>query len=85
MQDCEVFAIPNWKHEIRGSIAASHRQGHDESSGLVFVKGKVYGVGDVYLGRAKGTHSRVLFANTYLSRSVVSHGWTNWSYPGNTE
>ncbi|KAL8481342.1 hypothetical protein ACS0TY_027743 [Phlomoides rotata] len=83
--DCEVFAISNWKHEIRGSIAASHRQGHDESSGLVFVKGKVYGVGDVYLGRAKGTHSRVLFANTYLSTSVISHGWTNWSFPGTTK
>lgn len=77
--------VPNLKSEIRGSIAASHRQRGDASSGFVFVKSRVYGVGDVYLGRAKGTHSRVVFADSYLSKSVLSHGWTDWSFPHTKE
>ncbi|KAH6769578.1 Pectin lyase-like superfamily protein [Perilla frutescens var. hirtella] len=83
--DCEVFVVPNLKSEIGGSIAASHRHRSNASSGFVFVKSKVYGVGNVYLGRAKGTHSRVVFADSYLSNSVISHGWTDWSYPGSKE
>ncbi|KAG8370528.1 hypothetical protein BUALT_Bualt14G0126200 [Buddleja alternifolia] len=82
--DCELFVIANSRDEIRGSITANYRQRHSESSGFVFVKGKVYGTGDVYLGTAKGAHSRVVFANTYLSRTVIPHGWTNLSYPGST-
>lgn len=78
-----MFVVPNLKSEVRGSIAASHRQRADASSGFVFVKSRVYGVGDVYLGRAKGTHSRVVFADSYLSKSVISHGWTDWSFPHN--
>jgi len=39
----------------------------------------------VYLGRAKGPYSRVIFAKTYLSKTVVPEGWTNWSYDGSTE
>lgn len=85
LQDCEVFVVPNLNSEIRGSVAASHRQRGNASSGFVFVKSKVYGVGDVYLGRAKGTHSRVVFADSYLSKSVISHGWTDWSYRGSKE
>lgn len=85
LQDCEVFVVPNLNSEIRGSVAASHRQRGNASSGFVFVKSKVYGVGEVYLGRAKGTHSRVVFADSYLSKSVISHGWTDWSYSGSKE
>jgi len=45
----------------------------------------VYGIGDVYLGRAKGAYSRVIFAKTYLSKTIVPKGWTNWSFDGATE
>lgn len=85
--DCEIFVIANQKFEVGGSIAASHRQSHDENSGFVFVKGRVYGVGNgnVHLGRAHGSHSRVIFVNTYLSRTVIPQGWTNWNYEGTTE
>ncbi|PIN19219.1 Pectinesterase [Handroanthus impetiginosus] len=82
--DCEVFVIGDPRAEIQGSITAHYRQRHNENSGFVFVKGKVYGIGDVYLGRAKGAHSRVVFANTYLSNTIIPHGWSNWSYPGST-
>ncbi|KAL2464280.1 putative pectinesterase 67 [Forsythia ovata] len=85
MQDCEIFVIANKRHEIRGSITANSRQSAKESSGFIFVKGRVYGIGDVYLGRAKGAYSRVVFANTYFSRTVIPQGWTNWSHPGSTD
>lgn len=70
--------------KIHGSITAHNRES-DDDSGFVFVKGKVYGIGDVYLGRTKGPYSRVIFAKSYLSKTIVAAGWTNWSYAGSTE
>ncbi|KAL8047514.1 hypothetical protein ABFX02_07G005200 [Erythranthe guttata] len=83
--DCEILATNDLRHEIGGSITANYRQNHKESSGFIFINGKVYGIGNVYLGSAKGTHSRVVFANTYLSRSIIPQGWTNYTYQGNTD
>jgi len=81
---CEIFVIADMRVNILGSITAHNRES-DDDSGLVFVKGKVYGIGDVYLGRAKGAHSRTIFAKTYLSRTIDPKGWTNWSYNGPTQ
>ncbi|KAK3002596.1 hypothetical protein RJ639_022368 [Escallonia herrerae] len=77
---CEIFVIADRRVEIRGSVTAQHRQNAKENSGFVFLKGKVYGVRDVYLGRAKGAYSRVVFANTYLSNTIAPQGWTSLSY-----
>lgn len=86
MQSCEIFVISDKRVSIKGSVTANHRENANEFSGFVFIKGKVYGVGDhVYLGRAKGPFSRVVFAETYLSKTIVPQGWTNWSYTGGTE
>ncbi|KAI4303131.1 hypothetical protein MLD38_038800 [Melastoma candidum] len=82
---CEIFVIDDKRLTIHGSITAQNRGSKDENSGFVFIKGKVYGIGDVYLGRAKGAYSRVVFARMYFSRTIVPHGWTNWSYDGNTK
>ncbi|XP_050290805.1 probable pectinesterase 67 [Quercus robur] len=82
---CEIFVIGDKRVKIRGSVTAQNRESENDYSGFVFVKGKVYGVGSVYLGRAKGPHSRVLFAKTYLSKTIAPKGWTNWSYDGSTE
>ncbi|KAI4338557.1 hypothetical protein MLD38_023602 [Melastoma candidum] len=82
---CEIFVIDDKRLTIHGSITAQNRGSKDDNSGFVFIKGKVYGVEDVYLGRAKGAYSRVVFARTYLSKTIVPHGWTNWSYDGNTK
>ncbi|KAG6538251.1 hypothetical protein ZIOFF_003364 [Zingiber officinale] len=73
------------RKKILGSITAQNRESADETSGFVFHKAKVYGVGDVYLGRAKGAYSRVIFAETYLSKTITPRGWTNWSYDGETD
>lgn len=85
LQNCEIFVIADKRVKILGSITAQNRESAEEESGFVFVGGKVYGIGDVYLGRAKGPYSRVLFAHAYLSRTITPHGWTNWSYAGSTE
>ncbi|KAJ9154612.1 hypothetical protein P3X46_027931 [Hevea brasiliensis] len=81
---CELFVIADMRVKILGSITAHNRES-DDDSGFVFVKGKVYGVGHVFLGRAKGAYSRTVFANTYLSNAIAPQGWTNWSYIGSTE
>ncbi|KAL6970774.1 putative pectinesterase 67 [Sarracenia purpurea var. burkii] len=81
---CEIFVVADRRVEIHGSITAHHRENANENSGFVFINGKIYGVGDVHLGRAKGAYSRVIFANTYISKTIVPQGWTNWSYDGST-
>ncbi|KAL8157923.1 putative pectinesterase 67 [Apium graveolens] len=83
---CEIFVIDDKKVEIHGSITAQSRESASENSGFVFQGGKVYGIGQVYLGRAKGAFSRVVFAKTYLSRTIVPEGWSLWRYDdGGTE
>ncbi|KAM7278616.1 hypothetical protein ACFE04_005750 [Oxalis oulophora] len=84
-ESCEIFVVDDKRISIKGSITAQNRESEHDNSGFVFIKGKVYGIGGVYLGRAKGPYSRVIFAKTYLSRTIVPEGWTNWSYDGSTE
>ncbi|XP_008781333.2 probable pectinesterase 67 [Phoenix dactylifera] len=81
-QSCEIFVLTDRRTKILGSITAQNRQSADEDSGFVFLKGKIYGIGNVYLGRAKGAHSRVIFSKTYLSKTITPDGWTHWSYDG---
>ncbi|KAL0008812.1 hypothetical protein SO802_010314 [Lithocarpus litseifolius] len=79
---CEIFVIGDKRVKIRGSVTAQNRESENDYSGFSFVKGKVY---SVCLGRAKGPHSRVFFAKTYLSKTIAPQGWINWSYDGSTE
>ncbi|KAK3188755.1 hypothetical protein Dsin_028316 [Dipteronia sinensis] len=83
--NCELFVVADQRVSIHGSITAQNREDEGDNSGFVFIKGKVYGIGNVYLGRAKGPYSRTIFAKTYLSKTIVPQGWTNWSYDGSTE
>ncbi|XP_052206884.1 probable pectinesterase 67 [Diospyros lotus] len=84
-ESCEVFVITDTRLKLQGSITAHNRADSVENGGFVFNKGKVYGIGEVFLGRAKGAYSRVIFANTYISKTIIPQGWTNWSYPGSTQ
>lgn len=83
-QNCELFVIADERVSIHGSITAHNRESAECQSGFVFIKGKVYGIGYVYLGRAKGAYSRTIFAKTYLSKTIVPHGWTKWSCQTNS-
>ncbi|KAF8730420.1 hypothetical protein HU200_016997 [Digitaria exilis] len=81
----EIFVKPDRRTEILGSITAQDRMTDNDNSGFVFLKGKVYGVGEVYLGRVTAPDSRVLFADTYLSKTINPAGWTSIGYTGSTE
>lgn len=73
-QDC-------WINVVRegGFITAQGRQGSDDPSGFVFIRGKVYGSGQQsYLGRAYGPYARVIFQQTYLDTVVSPTGWQAW-------
>ncbi|KAJ0979949.1 hypothetical protein J5N97_015423 [Dioscorea zingiberensis] len=84
-QNCEIFVLEDDRAKIHGSITAHHRESPDDKSAFIFLRGKVYGVGEVYLGRPRSPHSRVIFSKTYLSKTITSQGWTNWSYNGPIE
>ncbi|XLR61004.1 probable pectinesterase 67 [Arachis hypogaea] len=84
-EGCEIFVIDDKRVTIHGSITAQNRESEREISGFIFNKCRVYGIGGVYLGRAKGPYSRTIFAHSYLSKTVVPEGWTNWSYDGPTK
>ncbi|KVH99766.1 Pectinesterase, active site-containing protein [Cynara cardunculus var. scolymus] len=83
--DCEILVIMDNRMEILGSVTAHSRTSTNENTGFVFIRGKIYGTGHAFLGRPKGDHSRVVFVNTYMSKSVRPEGWSKWNHNGNLE
>ncbi|KAI3684022.1 hypothetical protein L1987_84544 [Smallanthus sonchifolius] len=83
--ECEIFVIADKRIEIEGSVTAHTRSSINENTGFVFLKGRVYGIGHAFLGRPRGDHSRVVFAKTYMSKTVRPQGWTNWNHNGSLE
>ncbi|XP_018715959.2 probable pectinesterase 55 [Eucalyptus grandis] len=65
-----------------GYITAQGRDRATDSGGYVFNRCIVVGTGPVYLGRAYGPYSRVVFYKTSLSNVVMPQGWSSWHYPG---
>ncbi|KAG5116421.1 hypothetical protein JHK84_042534 [Glycine max] len=69
--------VVTFKGQLISYLAVADRssmESEGEMSGFIFIKGKVYDIGGVYLGRAKGPYSRVIFAETYLSMTIVPEG-----------
>ncbi|KAK9161788.1 hypothetical protein Syun_008129 [Stephania yunnanensis] len=60
------------------SLTAQKRSNATLSSGFSFKNCVVTGSGQVYLGRAWGDHSRVVFSYTFMDKLVMSQGWSNW-------
>ncbi|CAA6666066.1 unnamed protein product [Spirodela intermedia] len=76
-ESCHVHAIAvNF-----GAVTAQDRMSMLEDTGFSFVNCKVTGSGALYLGRAWGTFSRVVFAFTYMDNIIVPKGWHNWGDP----
>ncbi|AED93608.2 putative pectinesterase 52 [Arabidopsis thaliana] len=65
-----------------GYITAQGRSSDSDPSGFVFLRGSVSGSTSVYLGRAYGPFSRVIFIQTDLSSVVHPEGWYSWHYGG---
>lgn len=76
-RDCHLHAIgANYE-----AVTAQSRASPLEDSGFSFLNCKVTGSGSLYLGRAWGTFSRVVYAYTYMDTVVVPKGWYNWGDP----
>lgn len=78
-QDCELHSIAT----RFGSIAAQDRNSADEKTGFAFVNCRVTGTGPLYVGRAMGQYSRIVFSYTYFDNIVAHGGWDDWDHVSN--
>lgn len=78
-KNCELRVLPS----VGGSLTAQKRMTGTEDSGYSFVNCKVTGSmpPQVYLGRAWGPYSRVVFALTEFAGIIKPVGWYNWGDP----
>ncbi|KAH9762646.1 putative pectinesterase 53 [Citrus sinensis] len=76
-EGCHVHAIAQYT----GALTAQGRSSLLEDTGFSFVNCKVTGSGALYLGRAWGPFSRVVFAYTYMDNIIIPKGWYNWGDP----
>ncbi|MQL72548.1 hypothetical protein Taro_004901 [Colocasia esculenta] len=60
------------------SLTAQKRSRRSMDSGFSFVNSTITGTGSVYLGRAWGDHSRVVFSYTFMEKLVLPEGWNSW-------
>ncbi|MED6122220.1 hypothetical protein PIB30_037729 [Stylosanthes scabra] len=60
------------------SITAQKRTNSSVESGFSFKNCTVTGSGQVYLGRAWGDYSTVVFSYTFMDKIVISKGWSDW-------
>ncbi|CAA6666788.1 unnamed protein product [Spirodela intermedia] len=63
-----------------GSIAAQDRRGLCEQTGFAFVNCRVTGTGPLYVGRAMGQYSRIVYSYTYFDDVVAQGGWDDWDH-----
>ncbi|XP_034689950.1 probable pectinesterase 53 [Vitis riparia] len=60
------------------SLTAQKRSTSSMASGFSFKDCVVTGSGTVYLGRAWGDYSRVVFSYTFMDKLVLPQGWSDW-------
>lgn len=64
-----------------GSLTAQKKTTENQISGFVFNGCVVTGSGPIYLGRAWGIYSKVIFAYTNITAPIIPAGWFNWGDP----
>ncbi|KAH7428011.1 hypothetical protein KP509_10G071300 [Ceratopteris richardii] len=75
------FYVQSRLHSIAnptGSLTAQKRASTSENTGFSFVKCVVTGSGSIYLGRAWGPASRVVYSFTYFDDIIRPEGWFDW-------
>ncbi|KAG0557848.1 hypothetical protein KC19_11G161400 [Ceratodon purpureus] len=75
---CNLASIAN---PGSGSLTAQKKTSKNEMSGFVFYGCLVTGNGPIYLGRAWGTYSKVVFVYTDIQAPIYPEGWFNWGDP----
>lgn len=78
-KECELHSIAT----RFGSIAAQDRKSAYEKTGFAFVRCRVTGTGPLYVGRAMGQYSRIVFSYTYFDDVVAPGGWDDWDHTSN--
>ncbi|MBA0729663.1 hypothetical protein Golax_023126 [Gossypium laxum] len=78
-KECELHSIAT----RFGSIAAHDRNSPYEKSGFAFVNCTVTGTGPLYVGRAMGQYSRIVYSYTYFDNLVAQGGWDDWDHVNN--
>ncbi|KAM3254811.1 hypothetical protein ACQJBY_048339 [Aegilops geniculata] len=77
--DCTIMSVTT---EIAVLTAQQRSKAIDDKdaieSGFSFVRCKIFGLGQIYLGRAWGDSSRVVYSFTDMSKEVVPVGWDKW-------
>ncbi|KAH7281212.1 hypothetical protein KP509_36G035900 [Ceratopteris richardii] len=79
-KDCYARALPI-EYESVGAVTAQKRGFSNFDSGFSFLNCNISGDGKVYLGRAWGNESRVVFAYTWMGDVVVPEGWNDFGFP----
>ncbi|KAK9668058.1 hypothetical protein RND81_13G032600 [Saponaria officinalis] len=75
-KDCEIHSTAT----RFGSIAAQDRRSPEEKTGFAFVNCKVTGNGPLYVGRAMGQYSRIVYSYTYFDNLIAHGGWDDWDH-----
>lgn len=76
-EECELHTIST----TAGSVTAQKRKARTEDTGFSFLNCSVSGAGVVYLGRAWGAFSRVVYIYTYIDDIILPGGWNDWGIP----
>ncbi|CAA0832447.1 Pectinesterase QRT1 [Striga hermonthica] len=63
------------------AIAAQHRNSDTDETGFAFLNCTVTGTGPIYLGRAWGNYSRIIYSYTEFDIDVRPQGWEDWRVP----
>ncbi|KAK8949629.1 putative pectinesterase 29 [Platanthera zijinensis] len=78
-ETCNIVTLSGLR--MPGWVTAQGRFGVVQRSGFVFKNCRLKGASRVYLGRAWGRYSRVIFYNTFMDDIVVPEGWDSWRAP----
>ncbi|EPS61453.1 hypothetical protein M569_13345, partial [Genlisea aurea] len=75
-KDCTISFVGN-----EFAVAAHHRNSPTEDTGFSFVNSTITGSGEVYLGRAWGNYSRIVYSHCRFNVRIRPGGWDDWSFP----
>jgi pectinesterase len=77
-QYCKLTSIASANS---GSVTAQNRLSSSQNTGFVFFQCSIGGSGSIYLGRAWGIYSRVIFYQCNIANMITPVGWFDWADP----